>query len=185
MIWALARDPCCRRPRHKDILTDRGLNDSTGADTIAEWGQIMCEVDDYGWGEVGNAILLKKVFGYWPAFHDAHVLSIKMEYGKRGARELDVAIELRHWGQDNPNWVARGPDCVITLILLEVKIADVSVDAFVHDNSVGDLCFTRTDDNLLLFELDPNSGASVFLACTSAEITRIEPYCASVSSTTT
>jgi hypothetical protein len=132
---------------------------------------MMGKVDDYGWGEVGNSILLKKVFGYWPAFHDAHVLSIKMEHGKRGARVVDVAIEFRHWGQDDPNWIVHGPDCVITLTLLEVKIADV--------------CFTRTDDNLLLFELEPNSGVSVFLACASAEITRIEPYCAPVASTTT
>ena len=136
----------------------------------------MAEVDDYGWGDVGNSILLKKVFGYWPAFHDAHVLSIKMEHGKRGTPVVDVVIELRHWGQDDPNWTARGPDCVITLTLLEVKIADISMDAFVQDNSVCDVCFMRTDDNLLLFELDPNSGVGVFVACTSAEITRIEPY---------
>ena len=146
---------------------------------------MMGEVHDYGWGEVGNSILLKKVFGYWPAFHDAHVLSIKMEHGKRGAGVVDVAIEFRHWGQDDPNWIVHGPDCVITLTLLEVKIADISMDAFVQDNWVCDVCFTRTDDNLLLFELDPNSGVSVFLACRSAEITRIEPYFAPVASTTT
>lgn len=145
----------------------------------------MGEADDYGWGEVGNSILLKKVYGYWPAFHDAQVLSIKMEHGKRGSAVVDVAVELRHWGQNDPNWVAPGLDCVITLTLREVKIADISIDAFVQDNWVYDACFTRTDDELLLFELEPGSGASVFLACASAEITRIESYCAPVASMTT
>jgi hypothetical protein len=145
----------------------------------------MDDVDDYGWSEVGNSILLKKVFGYWPAFHDAHVLSIRMEHGKRGPQLVDVTIELRHWGQDDPNWVARGIDCVATLTLFGVTIADISMDAFVHDNWVGDVCFTKTDDNLLLFELDPNSGASIFVACNFAEIIEVKPYHAAFASATT
>ncbi|CAD6522670.1 Imm50 family immunity protein [Paraburkholderia metrosideri] len=142
-------------------------------------------VDDYGWNEVDNSTLLKKIFGYWPAFHDAHILSIRMDHGKRGPGLVDVVLELHHWGQDDPNWTARGPDCVVTLTLLGVKIADISMNLFVQDNWVSDVSFARTDDNLILFELDPNSGVGVFLACTSAEITRIEPYRAPVDLTMT
>lgn len=161
------------------------LGEMECAKSVGEWGYMTSEAIDFGWGEVGNSILLKNVFGYWPAFHDAHVLSIKMEHGKRATGAVDLTIELRHWGQDDPNWIARGPDCTVTLTLFDIKIADISMDAFVQDNWVCDVCFTRTDDNLLLFELDPNSGVSIFLACVSAEITRIEPYRAPVVSATT
>ena len=161
------------------------FDDAAGADTDSLTGLKMRQLDDYGWGEVGGSMLLKKVFGYWPAFHDAHLLSIKIEHRRAGVGEVDVTIELRHWGQDDPNWVARGADCVITLTLVDVKIADIALDAFVQDTSVGDVCFTRTDDNLLLFELEPNSSGSVFLVCASAEITGIEPYRAPVPAVTT
>lgn len=142
----------------------------------------MNDSNSFGWVEVGNSVLLKKIYGYWPAFHDARILSIKIEREEGNSCASNVLIELRHWGQDDPNWIAPGPDCVITLIFRDVKIADVSMDAIVDSNEVYDLCFARTDDNLLLFELDPACGASIFIACAAAGIVEVKPYCVRASS---
>lgn len=143
------------------------------------------EMPDYGWSEVGNAILIKKVFGYWPAFHDAYLLSIHTKQRRCGVAIIDITIELRHWGQDDPNWTVRGSDCVITLTFFDVKIVDIPMATFFEDNSIDEIHYARTDDDLLLFELDPNTGSGIFLACVSAEISRIEPYQPGVASTTT
>lgn len=136
----------------------------------------MTEGSDHGWGYVQNSDLIRKVFGYFPVFHDAHVLSICMEHGKRKKEAVDVIIELHHWGQDDPNWASRGIDCIIALSFFDIRSTNISMNDFVLDNWVCEIGISKNENGMLVFDLEPNSGVEIHLECESAEVTRIQPF---------
>jgi hypothetical protein len=49
---------------------------------------------------VENAEALTRIFGHWPSFHDAEVLSMRFERGGEGGPSLEARIHVFHMTRD-------------------------------------------------------------------------------------
>ncbi|SIT35474.1 hypothetical protein BN2475_50045 [Paraburkholderia ribeironis] len=113
----------------------------------------MDEVSGIAWPVVKDSEVLLKLFGRYPSFHDANVLSITMERAKRMRRYeplngpvdphrlefVDVILEVLH-REDRPaaERIER-PDYAITIALLDVRSADIDINAMLDDSFVSEI----------------------------------------------
>lgn len=150
----------------------------------------MDEVSGSAWPVVKDNELLLKVFGRYPSFHDASVLSISMARAKRMRRHdpadgpvdprrlefVDVILEVLH-REYRPAVERIGrSDYAVTIALLDVRSANIDVNAMLDDSFVSEISLRHQPDGLLAFDLEPNIGLDVRLVCATAEIRSIRPY---------
>jgi hypothetical protein len=142
---------------------------------------------DNGWDLAKNKELLVKVFGGYPSFHDAFVSSICMQRGKRcrepsgsastdrhGREIVDLELEILH-NRFGP-LDAAGTDYLVVLILQDVKVANIDVNAMLQDSWVMNMTLSRQADGLLTFDLEPNIGLDLQVTCAEVTVLGIRPY---------
>ncbi|WP_081069095.1 Imm50 family immunity protein [Burkholderia multivorans] len=127
-----------------------------------------------------HAWLIRKVFGYWPTFHDAEVLAVTLRrVNANGAWRTDMELVIRHAGQDNPAWNGRQAPCKITFYLEKVEGSEFTIENVSLPSWIDDLRFSHCDDGRVQIDLYPSTGFDILLYCRAASVTRIEP-CSSV-----
>jgi hypothetical protein len=126
---------------------------------------------------VANASRIRDVFGYWPAFHDAEVISI--EWRKRSPSPrvaFDLILSLRHGGQDNPNWQGNAvAHHVVKFMFENIEGKEFATHNVSEPTYVSDLLFSRCDDGRIQVDLDPHSGFSILIFCETARVISVEP----------
>jgi Immunity protein 50 len=126
---------------------------------------------------VTNAWLIRRIFGYWPVFHDAELLSVTLRRRTSGGKwQTDIELTLHHWGQDNPTWHGKDVHCKLTFLLEDVDGTEFTTENVSHPSWVNDLRFSRRDDGRIQVDLEPSTGFSLLLNCAVARVTRVEPY---------
>ena len=150
----------------------------------------MDEVSGSPWVFVKDSEFLLKVFGRYPSFHDASVLSISMERAKRmkkhdpaeGAVDLrslelvDVILEVLHREHQPEVEPIERLNYAVTIALLDVRSANIDINAMLADSFVSEISWRHQTGGLLEFDLEPNIGLDVQLVCAAAEIRSIRPY---------
>ena len=123
-----------------------------------------------------NSDIVLKVYGYWPAFHDAEVVEFCLKLTKEGDRHIvDAAISLHHWGQDNPKFVSPGPDCIIKFLCRDLSDANIQVNELTGGGWVEEIHISeKKDDSRLTFDVRPLSGFDVRFDCKTIEIVGID-----------
>ena len=150
----------------------------------------MDEVSSSAWAVVKDSTFLLKLFGGYPSFHDASVLSITMERAKRMRRHapaegavdprslelVDVILEVLHREHQPEVEPTERVNYAVTIALLDVRCANIDLNPMLDDSFVSEISFRHQTDGLLAFDLEPNIGLDVRLVCAAAEIRSIRPY---------
>lgn len=150
----------------------------------------MEDVSDSVWRVVKDNEFLLKVFGRYPSFHDASVLSVSMERAKRMRRHdpadgpvdprrleyVDVILEVLHREHRSAAERIERSDYAVMIALLDVRSANIDVNAMLDDSFVSEISLRHQPDGLLVFDLEPNIGLEVHLVCAAVEIRSIRPY---------
>ncbi|KWF37697.1 hypothetical protein WT56_03085 [Burkholderia pseudomultivorans] len=124
---------------------------------------------EHGW-------LIRRIFGDWPSFHDAELLSVTLRrVASNGAAHTDMELTLRHDGQDNPAGSVPPTPCRITFVFEQVDGDTFSTENVCYPSWIYDLRFSRCDDGRIQIDLYPSTGFEILLQCRAARVARIEP----------
>jgi hypothetical protein len=124
-----------------------------------------------------NGWLVRRIFGYWPEFHDAEILSVALYRRPAGTgARTDLELSIHHWGQDDPDWKEQGPHCRLTFLLEGVEGQEFATENVAHPSYISDLRFSHCEDGRIQMDLDPSSGFSILLYCKVARLVSVEPY---------
>jgi hypothetical protein len=141
------------------------------------------------WSLATGSELLLKLFGEYPSFHDAMVRSVCIERAKRlklpalgtlfDPRELefvDVIVELKHRQFRSREESVGQLDYGVTVALLDVVACDIDVNAMLTDSFVSEITLSKGDNQLFMFDLEPNAGLSMQVECAGVEVRAAWPY---------
>jgi hypothetical protein len=143
----------------------------------------------FGWEYARNGDLLRKVLGEYPSFHDSSVRSFCMQRARRAAvdgagnalppgcdRDLvDLKLEIVH-NRFGPRPPEGGSDYIVTVELRNISKAEIDIVAMVEEAWIMDIKLTKTDDNFVKFDLNPNIGLDVVVTCSEVCVTSIRPF---------
>jgi hypothetical protein len=128
-------------------------------------------------GAVTDGWLIRRIYGYWPPFHDAQLLSVSVrQYAVGDAHRTDIEMSIHHWGQDNPQWMGDSLHCKFTFLFEDVAGDEFSTEDVSVPNWINDIRFSRRDDGRIDVDVDPSAGLSIFLHCATARLLSVEPY---------
>ncbi|MFM0607121.1 Imm50 family immunity protein [Paraburkholderia sediminicola] len=126
---------------------------------------------------VTDGWLIRRIYGYWPEFHDAQLLSVALrQHAVNGERQTDMELALHHWGQDNREWHGDKAHCKLTFLLEDVKGEEFATHNVADPGWINELRFTRRDDGRLEVDLEPSSGFSMLLNCATVRLLSVEPH---------
>jgi hypothetical protein len=141
------------------------------------------------WSLAHGSELLLKMFGEYPSFHDAMVSSVCIERAKRlksptpetlfDPRKLevvDVVVELKHRQFRSREERVGQVDYGVTVALLDVVACDIDVNAMLADSFVSEITLSKGDNQLFIFDLEPNAGLSMQVECAGVDVRAAWPY---------
>jgi hypothetical protein len=125
---------------------------------------------------VKNAWIVRRLYGYWPEYHDAELIGVALRRRRLDkAWHTDIELTIRHSGQDNPEWKTKEEPCLITILLEDSTGDEFVTDDVASPSWINELLFSHCEDGRIQVDLDPSSGFSMLLYCSAAVVTRIEP----------
>jgi hypothetical protein len=128
-------------------------------------------------GVVTDGWLIRRIYGYWPVFHDAQMLSVSLrQFSSANKGRVNMEMSIHHWGQDNPDWQGERLDCKLTFLFEDVSGDEFSTDDVSLINWISDLRFSRVENGRIQVDLEPSYGFSILLNCASARLLSVEPY---------
>ena len=120
--------------------------------------------------------LVTAIFGYWPSFHDSDIFGISFGIeNNSGRRVIYSIVSVHHWGQDNPNWTADGPDCVIDFRCSDISKMRIDINNMGRGTLVDEIKIEPCNDSDIRFNLIPLAGFDVDFICRSIEIVGVRP----------
>jgi hypothetical protein len=126
---------------------------------------------------------LTNIFGYWPSFHDAEVISVMLERIGKDEREGPILYAKIHVFQMGPEKTNDGKEFVfhhhsiVTFRFAMVK--NLLIDEFNHQNVIFRLKISEKYDeerkkNLFEVEFINSFGVNCLFICDNIEITDID-----------
>jgi hypothetical protein len=144
------------------------------------------------WSLATGSELLLKLFGEYPSFHDAMVSSVCIERAKRlrspapgtlfdpwKLEIVDVVVELKHRQFRSREERVGQIDYGVTIALLDVAACDIDVNSMLYDSFVSEITLRKGDNELFIFDLEPNAGLSMQVECLGVAVRAAWPYPAS------
>lgn len=131
---------------------------------------------------INNAHALTQIFGYWPSFHDAEVLTIRLDRAGDDGPSLETRLhvfEMTDQVDDRGFYVLRKH----TLVM--IRFADIllrNLRWFNLQNSLSGLRIfaaeaeDAVDGRAIGVFFDSNYGVEADFLCRSASIVAVEPY---------
>ena len=133
--------------------------------------------------KIENSHLLTDIFGRWPCFHDAEVLSIALDRGERGAYgpSLEAAVRLYEGTSEVDNEGRYVLKNHVVVRLRFSQILNLALADFNNQNVLGSLVIEHLSDrerDLVKFSVVFESifGVKAKLHCDSVRIESVEPY---------
>jgi hypothetical protein len=133
--------------------------------------------------KIENSVLLTDIFGRWPSFHDAEVLSITLDRGEARIFNptLRVAVHVYEMTPeiDNRNRYVLKHHVVVTFHFS--RVIQISLQDFNHQNVLSHLSIVDLSDRQLehiRFEVtfEGTFGVTANFQCGSIAIESVEPY---------
>jgi hypothetical protein len=134
--------------------------------------------------EIENKEVLTEVFGYWPSFHDAEVLSIHLDregqsgyFGPTSSAKVRV-FEITSEVSEHGSYILRH-HTLVTLRFFQVD--DFQAGGFNHENTLWGLAITDVSDRQLeniKFEVRFSSsyGLEMAFVCKAVRVVAAESY---------
>jgi hypothetical protein len=123
---------------------------------------------------VQDSLLVRTMYGYWPSFHDAKLVGLKIELLEfDGGSVVNINVRIRHKGQDNQNWVRSGPDCIVEFGCLDVVDENLVLNHFSASGWIDELIFKSNSDGRFEFDLVPSAGIDIRFNCSSIRVVAI------------
>jgi hypothetical protein len=128
-------------------------------------------------GAVTDGWLIRRIYGYWPLFHDAELLSVTLrQYAFNGKRRTDMELVVHHSGQDNPEWEGRKVHCKLRFLFEDVQGNEFATHDISDPSWINDLRFSKRADGRVEIDLEPSTGFSILLNCAAVRLASVEPY---------
>jgi hypothetical protein len=126
--------------------------------------------------DVINADLLIRIFGDWPSFHDAEILSIHLDRG-RGKPSLEAVFHLHRMTKDVDE---KGYFILKDHTLAKVRFENIILKElkwFNHQNSIDGLDVgTPGNERRFAVEFPSNWGCDAHFECDQIEVLSVETY---------
>jgi Immunity protein 50 len=125
---------------------------------------------------------VERIFGLWPDFHDAEVLSITLDRAPADSgptvRIAVHAFEMAKEVDASGHYVLRN-HVVVTFALHGAEV--VRLQGFNHQNVLSDLSFSKPAEPVaegmaVEVELEPSYGVAAIFQCARAEVVSVEPF---------
>jgi hypothetical protein len=126
--------------------------------------------------EIANKEQVIQLFGEWPSFHDAEVISIELRRGESPGQFTDLfaAIQVRKYMPANVGTaefeMATTHDGVITLRFS--SISDLSLSEFNHQNVIDDISMSQEGSRVNVTFVSIY-GVECFFKCAQAVVTDV------------
>jgi hypothetical protein len=130
---------------------------------------------------VQNANALTQVFGYWPSFHDAEILTLYLDRGGEDGPSLEARVhvfEMTDRVDEQGRYILRHH----TLVTLRfARVLEVEFSGFNDQNSLWELAFREVEPaehegrQLKVF-IETNHGLSGSFLCARASVLSVEAY---------
>ena len=128
---------------------------------------------------VKNSELVTSIFGTWPSFHDAEIVSLFLTREGANAPVLDAQIHVFAATKeiDERGFYVLKHHTLVTLRFSRV-LGDIQIKFFNHQNVLVFLEIgpSESDPALLLVEMPSSYGAELSFTCSSAEVVAVDPY---------
>nr|WP_274389450.1 hypothetical protein [Paraburkholderia tagetis] len=132
---------------------------------------------------------MTRALGGYPSFHDSAVRSFCMSRRREtregrdgqplpGARTrdlVDVRLEVLH-NRYGPLPVGRRHDYVVILDCLDIRTAEIDVNAMLEEATVMEMTLATAAGGLIRLDLLPNVGLDVRLTCAKVVVSDMRPY---------
>jgi hypothetical protein len=130
---------------------------------------------------VTNADALTQIFGYWPSFHDAEVLTMCLDRAGDDGPSLEARI---HVFEMTDQVDERGYYVLRKHTLVTLRFADIllrNLQWFNNQNSLSGLRVYEAgeeaiDGRAIGVSFGANYGVEADLLCRSAAVVKVEPY---------
>ncbi|MBN3759432.1 hypothetical protein [Burkholderia sp. Ac-20365] len=88
---------------------------------------------------------------------------------------VDLTLEIAHncFGPRPPEG---GSDYIVTVDLLNITKTDIDINAMIEEAWIRDVNLTKMDNGLIRFDLNPNIGLDIVVACHEVTVESIRPY---------
>jgi hypothetical protein len=135
-------------------------------------------------GPIDGAEQLVAVFGYWPSFHDAEVLWLRLDRRSAGEGSYGPTLEaLIHAFEMTPEV---GPDGYYVLrhhVLVHLQfreVVELRLDGFNHQNALSGLDLTDLQERQMervrwAVRFDSTFGAEASFQCLAVEVVSVVP----------
>jgi len=128
-------------------------------------------------GVVTNGWLIRRIYGYWPAFHDAKIQEVSVFHRTLADKpRVDMELSVLHSGQDNSEWEGEGAHCKLTFLFEDVAGDEFSTENGNVPNWIDEIRLSRRDDGRVEVDVDPSSGPSICLHCATVRLLSVKPY---------
>jgi hypothetical protein len=132
---------------------------------------------------IPGAERLVAVFGYWPSFHDAEVLWLRLDRRPQGEDYGPTLETLIHTFEITPEVGADGFYVQRHHVLVHLRfreVAELRLDGFNHQNALAMLTLTDLRDRQLErvlweVEFDPAYGLGASFQCRAVEVVSVVP----------
>jgi hypothetical protein len=88
---------------------------------------------------------------------------------------VDLTLEIAH-NRFGPRRPEGGSDYIVTVDLLNIKTADIDINAMLEEAWIRDVNVTKMEDGLVRFDLNPNIGLDIVVTCHAIIVESIWPY---------
>ena len=125
--------------------------------------------------DVANSAALISVFGSWPSFHDAEIVSILL---RRGPQDPSLECAIHVFGTAN-EVDERGHFVTRNHVIVEFLFSNIELERledFNRQNVIDELRIERTESGRFSILMPPNNGCEVRLACESIRILMVREY---------
>ena len=126
--------------------------------------------------EIENAELLRNIFGGWPSFHDAEIVSMRLARGSQ-APFLEAAIHLFKTTSDID---AQGFYVLAKHTLATIRFSGITrceLEGFNHQNSIDGLGIQQVDgEGRLTVRMLANNGCDARFNCDSIAVVDVSPF---------
>ncbi len=129
---------------------------------------------------IKNASIVEDIYGYWPTFHDAEIISINFQRNShRDTKSASVEIVLNYWETEAINEGTSNLDYVLgknNLISLRLDgLFDSSVAGFNFQNVIDELQIIEGENDIKVDAISIH-GADMSFTCSAISVTSVRPY---------
>ena len=135
-------------------------------------------------GSINGAEQLVSIFGYWPTFHDAEVLWMRLDRRPAGEGDYGPTLEaLVHAFEMTPEVGSDGHYVLRHHVLVHLRfqeVVELRLDGFNHQNALMGLTFTDLRDGQMervkwAVRFDSAFGADASFQCLAVEVVNVAP----------